>query len=50
MIQGELQLVSEVGRGSMFSVIVPVELDPMKAASSLEGMRAGAEGVVTRDR
>jgi len=28
MLQGRMQLVSEVGRGSMFSVIVPRRLDP----------------------
>ena len=31
-IQGEIQLVSQEGRGSMFSLIVPLELDPMLAA------------------
>lgn len=32
MIQGEIQLLSEVGRGSMFSLIVPMRMDPNKAA------------------
>lgn len=32
MIQGEIQLVSEPGRGSMFSLIVPLAMDPDKAA------------------
>lgn len=31
MLQGEIQLESEVGRGSMFSVILPVELDGERA-------------------
>ncbi len=38
MIQGELQLVSEVGRGSMFSVIVPLELDETKAPPTFDAM------------
>ncbi len=32
MIQGEIQLVSESGRGSMFSLIVPMRMDPESAA------------------
>ncbi|MEC9374725.1 MAG: ATP-binding protein, partial [Planctomycetota bacterium] len=32
MIQGEIQLVSESGQGSMFSLIVPVRMDPDRAA------------------
>lgn len=38
MIQGELQLVSEVGRGSMFSVIVPLTLDPTKPPPTLDAL------------
>ncbi|MCA9293957.1 MAG: HAMP domain-containing histidine kinase [Phycisphaerales bacterium] len=38
MIQAELQLVSEVGRGSMFSVIVPLELDPNKPPPTLDAL------------
>ncbi|MEZ6244243.1 MAG: HAMP domain-containing sensor histidine kinase [Phycisphaerales bacterium] len=30
VLQGEIQLVSEVGRGSMFSVILPRRLDPTR--------------------
>ncbi len=32
MIQGEIQLVSEVGRGSMFSLVIPQKMDPGVAA------------------
>ncbi|MBL8760431.1 MAG: HAMP domain-containing histidine kinase [Phycisphaerae bacterium] len=32
ILQGEIQLVSDVGRGSMFSLILPVEYDPSQAA------------------
>ncbi|TVQ30863.1 MAG: HAMP domain-containing protein [Phycisphaeraceae bacterium] len=32
LIQGEIQLVSEEGRGSMFSVIVPIHMDMERAA------------------
>ncbi len=32
MIQGEIQLVSERGSGSMFSLIVPMRMDPTHAA------------------
>jgi len=32
MLQGEIQLISEPGRGSMFSVIVPVRMDPDRSA------------------
>lgn len=38
MIGGEIQLVSEIGRGSMFSLIVPMALDP-KAQRSLQNAR-----------
>lgn len=32
MIQGEIQVVSEAGRGSMFCLIVPMRMDPDNAA------------------
>jgi signal transduction histidine kinase len=32
MLQGEIQLVSEVGRGSMFSIIIPVQIDEERLA------------------
>jgi len=46
LIHGEIQLVSEIGRGSMFSLIVPVKLDPQWAAearleSTFRGVLAG---------
>ena len=42
-IQGELQLVSEEGHGAMFSLIVPLRLDPEKVrTAALEGKFRGA--------
>lgn len=52
LIQGEIQVQSDLGRGSMFSVIIPVAIDPAKinetkleakfrVALSGEGRRAG---------
>jgi signal transduction histidine kinase len=38
MLQGEIQVESEVGRGAMFSVILPVTMDSERAAE----MRAEA--------
>lgn len=32
MIQGEIQIVSEIGQGSMLSLIVPLKMDPDRAA------------------
>ena len=52
-LQGEIQLDSEVGRGSMFSVILPLRLDPGRAEeirlesafrASLAGRPGGGEG------
>lgn len=52
MLQGEIQLVSEVGRGSMFSVILPLRLNEERAAEqrlesvfrgTLAGRRAWTE-------
>ncbi len=43
MLQGEIQLVSDVGRGSMFSLIIPLRLDLEEAAvRKLEGKFRGA--------
>ncbi len=43
MLQGRLQLVSEVGRGSMFSLIAPRRLDPDRPQEA--SPRAGANRV-----
>lgn len=42
MIRGEIQLVSEIGRGSMFSLIVPMRLDP-ESQRTLPSARAQSE-------
>ncbi|MEO1131057.1 MAG: HAMP domain-containing sensor histidine kinase, partial [Planctomycetota bacterium] len=42
MLQGEIQLVSEVGRGSMFSVVVPAQIDERRLAEDA-ARRAGAD-------
>ncbi len=34
ILQGEIQLVSDPGRGSMFSLILPVDYDPARAAET----------------
>ncbi len=45
ILQGEIQLVSDVGRGSMFSLILPRELDPSRVAeTNLEARFRGALG------
>ena len=46
VLQGEIQLVSETGAGSMFSLIVPIVLDDARAAevrleSAFRGTLAG---------
>ncbi|QOJ01549.1 MAG: HAMP domain-containing histidine kinase [Phycisphaeraceae bacterium] len=43
ILQGEIQLVSEPGHGSMFSLLIPVKIDPEEAAvQRLEGKFRGA--------
>jgi signal transduction histidine kinase len=43
ILQGEIQVVSEPGRGSMFSLIIPVAIDAEEAAvRKLEGKFRGA--------
>jgi len=45
LLQGELQLVSDVGRGSMFSLILPVEPDPNREREqALEATFRGSLG------
>jgi two-component system, NarL family, sensor histidine kinase BarA len=46
VLQGEIQLVSELGRGSMFSLILPLKLDPgrvteQRLESAFRGALAG---------
>jgi two-component system sensor histidine kinase BarA len=48
MLQAEIQLVSEPGRGSMFSLILPLRIDPERAAeqkleASFRGALVGAK-------
>lgn len=43
MIHGEIQLVSELGRGSMFSLIVPLKIDPRPAGASQNTPAAQSE-------
>lgn len=43
MLQGEIQVVSDIGRGSMFSLILPLRLDADRIAEAkLEGALRGA--------
>lgn len=49
LLQGEIQVESEVGRGSMFSVILPERLDTVRAAEmklemAFRGSLAGRDG------
>ena len=54
LIQGEIQLVSDIGRGSMFSLVIPNELDHnrLREAEAERGFRstmaARTEGGATR--
>lgn len=42
LLQAEIQLVSEVGRGSMFSLILPPAIDESRAAEATRSMRERA--------
>lgn len=42
ILQGEIQLVSDVGRGSMFSLILPLELDMGKVPQAQQAARERA--------
>ena len=45
ILQGEIQVVSEVGRGSMFSLILPLEIDAARVAeTNLEARFRGTLG------
>lgn len=49
ILQGEILVQSEVGRGSMFSVILPVKIDPgrareMRLEMAFRGTLAGRKG------
>ncbi|MEZ6318795.1 MAG: HAMP domain-containing sensor histidine kinase [Phycisphaerales bacterium] len=48
ILQGEVQLVSEVGRGSMFSVILPVRIDPERLQEERRTRREAAEAGAIR--
>jgi len=48
MLQGEIHLVSEEDRGSMFSVVLPVEFNPAKLTEQ-EQVVAEAERLIGRD-
>lgn len=48
MLQGEIHLVSEEGRGSMFSVVIPVEFDPGKPTETEQAV-AEAERLAGRN-
>lgn len=47
MLQGEIHLVSEEDRGSMFSVVLPVEYDPQKMTVEMQ-IAAEAERLASR--
>ena len=49
LLQGEIQVDSELGRGSMFSVILPVRFDPQRAAETRleQTFRASLTGATT---
>ena len=54
LIQGEIQVVSDVGRGSMFSLVVPVDLDRQSAQeaqleAAFRGTLTGRRGWTGRD-
>lgn len=54
LIQGEIQVVSDVGRGSMFSLVVPVDLDRQSAQeakleAAFRGTLTGRRGWAGRD-
>lgn len=45
VLQAELQVVSEPGRGSMFSVILPLSMEPPRVLPAEPGLSAGDDGV-----
>lgn len=48
MLQGEIQLVSEVGRGSMFSLILPLRIDRERAKE--QKLESSFRGALTAQR
>ncbi|MBX3376783.1 MAG: HAMP domain-containing protein [Phycisphaeraceae bacterium] len=48
LLQGEIQLVSEVGRGSMFSLILPIRLDRERARE--QKLETAFRGALTAQR
>ncbi len=50
VLQGEIQVVSEVGRGSMFSLILPLAYDPVRARGQERPGALAAAFAMTRGR
>lgn len=50
VLQGEIQVVSEVGRGSMFSLILPLAYDPIRARGQERPGALAAAFAMTRGR
>lgn len=50
VLQGEIQVVSEVGRGSMFSLILPLAYDPVRARGQERPGSLAAAFAMTRGR
>jgi len=50
VLQGEIQVVSEIGRGSMFSLILPLAFDPERARNQERPGSLAAAFAMTRGR
>ncbi len=49
LLQGEIQVDSELGRGSMFSIILPVKIESAQVATTTATPALGASGVRTTE-